>query len=137
MKKIILPGIVAGIAMFVIGLVFTFLINAIIPSLALEYSNTQIFRPWTDPAMSIFFLYPFVLGVVLSWVWDKTKKLLKGTKTEKAIYFGLSVWLISTVPGMLITYSSFQVSATLIFIWALSGLIDGVISGLVFSRMST
>lgn len=61
MKKIVWPGIIAGVIMLITGMGLSYLLHAIFPSLIVEYNNTSVFRPWTDPLMSIYFVHPFVL----------------------------------------------------------------------------
>lgn len=136
MKKIIVPGIVAGLVNLVASFILSQVTNILWPSLSAEYINSAIFRPWSDPLMSLYFLYPFLLGFVLAWVWDKTHKLIAGkTDFDKAYKFGLSYWLVAGLPGMFITYSSFQVSLALVLSWTISGLVEGVLAGWVFARL--
>lgn len=73
---------------------------------------------------------------MLAWAWDKTKGLFKGSAEKRGINFGLVIWLISSIPGMVIIYSSFQVSLLMVFTWTLSGLVNGIIAGLVFVKMN-
>ena len=109
MKKVVTSGFVAGLLILVVSLVLTPFYNFIFPSLTEEYVNVNLFRPWSDPLMSLYFFYPFLLGIVLSWVWQKTKKVIEGkTPLEKAKSFGFSYFLIAGLPGMFITYSVFQ-----------------------------
>jgi len=134
-KKIVTSGLIAGLAMLVAGLVLTPVYNIIFPNLQAEYMKAGLFRAWTDPLMSLYYLYPFLLGLTLSWVWDKTKKVIKGkTEFEKAKNFGLSYFLVAGLPGMFITYSSFQVSLMMVVAWSISGLIDAVIAGWIFAK---
>ena len=134
-QKIVTTGLLAGVVMLVVSLVLTPLYNFVFPSLAQEYTNTGLFRPWSDPLMSLYYAYPFLLGLVLAWIWNKTKKVIEGkTEFEKAKNFGLSYWLVAGLPGMLITYSSFQVSLTMVLVWSISGLVDAIIAGWVFAK---
>ena len=85
--------------------------------------------------MSLFFLYPFVLGFVLAWVWDKTKKLFEAkSEFERACKFGGAYWVIAGIPGMLITYSSFQVSLLMVLAWTISGFVEAVVAGFIFVK---
>jgi len=136
MKKIFWPGIVAGALLLIIGMGLNYLLNLIFPPVAAEYNNTAIFRPWNDPLMSIFFAYPIVLGIILAWVWDKTKILFSGNLGGRALNFAIFFWLIASIPGMIITYGSFQVSLLMVIIWLISGFINGIIAGLVFGKMN-
>ena len=134
MKKIFTSGLLAGVSIFVVGIVLTPLLNLIFPSLSGEYANIGLFRPWDDPVMSLYYLYPFILGVVLAWAWDRTRKLLTGTNVEKIKKFALGYWFVAGFPGMFITYASFQVSFSMVLAWSISGLVDAFVAAWVFSK---
>ncbi len=136
MKKIILPGLVAGIVLLVFSIGLSILASFLLPGLSAQY-QTSVFRPWDDPRMWLYFLYPFAIGLVLSWVWNQTKSLVKApTPYKRGIKFGLAAFFVITIPGMLITYSCFNISLLMILTWTVSGLLDGIISGLIFSKMN-
>ena len=137
MRKILVPGLLAGVAMLVTGMMVTQIFNAVFPTLATEYTNPGLFRSWSDPIMSLFFLYPFLLGLILAWVWDKTKKLLSSKDImTRGWQFGASYWVISSIPGMFITYSSFPVSLLLVISWSISGLVQAGVAGWLFAKMN-
>lgn len=137
MKKVFLPGLVAGIAMLIVSMLVNQFVNMFVPSVAAEYVNPALFRPWSDPLMSLFFLHPFVLGFILAWVWNKVKTLfIAGSVWQKGARFGLVVWLVASIPGMLISYSSFPVSLAMISSWLISGLISVVVAGCIFAKMN-
>lgn len=135
MKKILLPGVLAGIAMLVVGMLISQLINMIFPALIAEYKTT-LFRPWSDPIMSLYFLYPFILGLALAWIWDKIKGVISGTIVQRAGYLTLGYFLVSTIPGMLISYSSFPLSLTMIISWTISGVAQAFCAGLILAKMN-
>jgi len=134
MKKTLGLGILAGVVMLILGFAVMYLFGAIFPSTAAEYENLNIFRAMDDPLMSIFYVYPFILGIVLAFVWNKSKSLFKGTTGKRAVNFGLTYWLVASLPGMVITYASFQLSFLLVFTWLMLGLLYGIIAGLVFAK---
>ncbi|MBI5413285.1 hypothetical protein HZA42_02985 [Candidatus Peregrinibacteria bacterium] len=135
MKKILLPGLLAGIATLASGMALSFLFMKF-PSIAADYANANLIRPWKDPLMSLFFLYPFVQGIILAWAWNKSKSLFQGTTVNRGLKFGLSIWLIASVPGMLISYSSFPLSLLTIVSWLTDGLVNGFIAGMIFAKMN-
>jgi hypothetical protein len=135
MKKIIWPGLVAGFLMLIAGLIFNYITNTAFPSIAQEYQS-GLMRPWTDPLMMIFFLYPFILSFVLAWAWNESKKLFKGKDCKRGVMFALSIFLISSIPGMFVTYTSFNISFGMVLSWTVSGLIYLLIAGCVFARMN-
>lgn len=134
-KKIILPGIIAGIAILITGLAISYLFMAL-PAVSVDYQNVALMRSWQDPIMSLFFLYPFILALILSWVWNRSKSLFSGSWAERGVKFGLVIWIIATVPGMFISYVSFPVSLLTVISWAVGGLVNEIICGLIFSKMN-
>ena len=133
-KKVVTTGLLAGLAILVVGLILNWVYGFVFPSVVTEYQNTALFRPWSDPLMSYIFIHPFVLGIILAWVWDKTKNLFKERDVFwRCCQFASAYWLV-TIPGMLISYSSFQVSFTMILTWSLTILAQAISAGLVFVK---
>ncbi|HTY39512.1 MAG TPA: hypothetical protein VMC43_00235 [Candidatus Paceibacterota bacterium] len=130
MKRIILVGLLAGAAMLVANFVLNDIVNAILPSLQTEYQNTAVFRPWSDPRMSLYFLYPFFIGLALALVWERTEGIYLPWSR-----FAFLAWLTISVPGMLITYASFQVSRWMILGWLLTGLVDLLLASWIYHKM--
>jgi len=125
MKKIIWPGIILGIIILAINMIVSYLFM-LIPSVNADYTS-EFMRNWQDPIMMLFFLYPFILGIVFAWLWAKTKTCFKGT--NRGCYFGWMLFFLTTVPGMWVTYTSFKFSILTILSWTISGLISAKISG--------
>lgn len=134
MKKIIIKGFLIGLILLVIGMIMGPLTHALFPGLKTEYQNPALFRPWSDPLMSLFFLVPFINGFLLVWVWEKTKKLFKESVWwNKGFLFGLIYWLTS-FPGMLMSYSSFPISLAMTLSWSLSIFVQGIATGILLSK---
>jgi hypothetical protein len=121
-------GLVAGFVLLIVGMLLNWLLGAIFPTLASEYQNTRIFRPWDDPLMIAYFGYPFVLGVVLAVLWDRLK--IKDPMEFAKFYF-----IVATIPGMFISWTSFQLSSLMILSWMLMGFIQAYVAGVVFGRV--
>jgi hypothetical protein len=133
MKKIILSGLLAGVAMLAVGFGLGYAMMFIFPSLGAEYANTALFRPWSDPIMSLYFAHPFVLGFILAWVWNKVKGVIGGAGwSGKGTRFGLAYWLV-TIPGMVISYASFPLSLLMVVSWSISILAQALAAGLILS----
>jgi len=131
--KTFLTGIITGAIMLFTNMIIGMGFHILFPGIQHEYENQQLFRPWSDPMMSLMYLHPFLVGVILAWIWGHIKELIPGTFIGKGLRFGLVYWLIS-VPGMLISYATFPVSLTLIFSWTIGILGQALIAGIVFSR---
>jgi hypothetical protein len=137
MKKVVLPGLVAGAVMLVIGLVVGYLCMLLFPQLKTAYENTSLFRSWEDPIMYLYFAYPFVTGLILAWVWNKVKKLFTGKAwAKRGGSFGLVYWVVVTIPGMLISYASFPLTLLMIATWTVSGLLEALCAGPILAAMN-
>ena len=136
MKKIVIPGIVAAIASFVATYGLNNLFSIIWPSLTVEYESTNMFRPWSDPLMSLFFIQPFILSIVIAWIWDKTKQLFTGSLIKNVFSFTLIAFFASNLPGMIMSYSSFKISLVMTFCWTISGFVQVFVAMLVIGKMN-
>lgn len=136
MKKLIGQGMLTGIPILIISVGSGYLLGLISPSIAEQYNNTQLYRPWSEPAMWIIFIYPFFLGIALAWIWDKTKTLLKGNGPSRAIRFAYAYWIVVVVPAMIMIYSCMPVSLPIILSWTFSGFIYGLIAGYIFVKLN-
>jgi len=133
-KKVIVSGLLAGLVIFIASMLTSRIFGVIFPQLNAEYQNESMFRPWSDPLMLLYFLYPFLLGIILAWFWQITKNLF-GENIKGGMNFGFVYWVISSIPGMFITYSSFQVSLLMVISWSLAGLVSAVLAGIIFAKM--
>lgn len=135
MKKIFLSGLAAGIAMIITNMALNSIFNIIFPNLQKSYMNS-VFRPWDDPIMMLFFLYPIALGFGLSFVWDRTKKLFPKSCCSAGMNFGLIYFAVSGIPSFLINFSSFNLPLVMILSWTIMGLVDGIVAGLVLAKVN-
>jgi hypothetical protein len=134
MKKIAV-GLISGSIMLVAGVLISKAFQLLFPSLIVEYENTTLIKPWTDPNKLIVFATPFILGIILAILWDRTKPMFnKNNATIKGINFGLIFWIIS-IPAMVLFFNSFPFSVTIIVCWVITLLIQALCSGFIFSKM--
>lgn len=121
-------SLIAGVVLLIVGMGINWVIGMFFPGISAEYQNPAMFRPWTDPLMMVYFGYPFILGFVLYYFWGKVGK-------PKAFEFAKLYFLIATVPGMFITYTSFQVSLSMVLLWAVTGFLQVYIAGLIYPQV--
>jgi len=86
-----------------------------------------------DPLMNVYWFYPFLQGIALAWGWHKTKNLFKGIVSLNA---SLAYVFLATLPGMLITYSTYNMSFLMIITWLVSGFLQVWVSLIVISLMN-
>ena len=135
-KRIILPGIVAGAAILAAGIAVSATFSILVPSMKSEYENVSIFRTMSDPLMALYFIHPFFLGLVLAWIWDKTKRIFSSESISGIVFnFAVAYWLVS-VAGMLISYGTFQLSFAMVLSWTIALFFEAVFAGVIFSKMN-
>lgn len=137
MKKIVLPGIIAGAVMLMVSFLLGYVTNPLF-GVSNEYENNALFRPWSDPLMSLYFLHPFVLGLALSYFWHKFSPLIKGNNIfERGFKFGMYIVVLLTIPGMLISYSTFPVSFLMILSWSITALFEIIAAGIILAKINS
>lgn len=136
MKKIFLPGIIAALASILVSMVVSWIFNMFFPWLEEAYKNTAMFRPMDDPLMFGFFLQPFFQCVVFAWAWDKFKEHFAGSVIGSGFKFGFFLWIIATIPGMMMSYFGFNITLTMISSWTISNLATFIVSGWIFAAMN-
>ena len=133
-RKIIFPGLVAGSVLLVLSILGLYVTIWLFPALAVLYFDPA-FDTQSERAV-LYFMHPFVAGLVLSWFWDRSKSLFKGSFLERGIEFGFLYWLVSVVPMMWLIYSAIAVPLQLVASWLLFGLIQAIITGFVLGKLN-
>ena len=136
MKKIVIPAIIAMVAVFATGMLFGYLFDFLIPSLKAQYENSTIFRSWSDPLMMIYFIYPLLISLALAWIWDKVKSILQGNYMRRVLNFTGMFFLVSVIPGMIMSLSSFKISVVMVITWTISSYFQVLVATLIFGKMN-
>ncbi len=134
LKKIILPGLAAGLVLLLLCVIGLYATVWLFPTLAIQY-----FAPTFDSQSEravLYFVHPFVMGLALAWFWNLCKHLFKGAYLRRGIEFGLLYWLVAIFPMMWLIYSTIDVSLNLVGSWLIFGLLQGIAAGLVFEKMN-
>jgi hypothetical protein len=132
MKRIIWPGLLLGLILLIVNFAVSYLFM-LIPSVNADYTS-GFMRSWQDPLMMAFFLYPFILGIILAAFWNRVKASFKGKM--RGCWFGWWIFFLTTIPGMYITYTSFNLQFLTILGWTISGLISAKIAGFLLAKMN-
>jgi hypothetical protein len=134
MKKIILPGLVAGATLLVLSILGIYATIWLFPTLAVLYFDPA-FDTQSERAI-LYFAHPFIAGLALSWFWERCKGLFKGSFLRRGIEFGLLYWLVAVLPMMWLIYSAIAVPLLLVSSWVVFGLIQATAAGLVLGKMN-
>jgi hypothetical protein len=134
MKRIILPGLAAGVVLLILSVLGLYATIWFFPSLAVQY-----FDPAFDAQQSrymMYYIHPFIIAMALSWFWSRFKGVLSGSFLTRGFEFGLIYAIIAIFPMMWMIYSAIHISIEMVASWFILGLLQGIISGFVFEKMN-
>ena len=134
MKKLILSWLIASMVILLLSVSGLYLTIWLFPGLAAQY-----FDPAFDTQSSrimLYFIHPFVVSLALAWFWTRCKSILRGSFLTRGIEFGLIYTLVAIFPVMWLIYSAIHVSLPMVATWFLSGLLQGVVCGLLFEKIN-
>jgi len=126
--------LLAGAAVLAASLVINYtILPAYMPGLNAEYANTALFKPASDPAMYYLFLSPFVMVATYGLVYYFFREAMQYAD-NKDLKFGFVMWIAGSIPGLLMTLATMNVSPVMIGAWMLSGFIMSMIGAIVMIR---
>jgi len=122
-KKGIIAGIVAGIIILIVGMISGYLFSA-------DYAITpQLWKPMTGNWWYYMAAIDIIEGIIYGLVFTMLYDGLPGKGWMRGLNYGLILWFVGTIPGMLMTYSTMAVPDTLVASWLFGGLISLAIAG--------
>lgn len=102
MKKFIISGLAAGAVIFVLWNV----VGLIFGMIGLDVSTLAGMRSLSDPVLMLYFLYPFVLGFALAYLYPLVEDKLKGNMVAKGVAFGTLMFIINAIPSAYLNFTS-------------------------------
>jgi hypothetical protein len=134
MKRIFLSGLLAGAILSVLSYGGLFLTVQFFPSLFVDYNN-PLFN--SDGSRDLlFYAHAFVLSLALSWFWERCKGMFKGSFILRGLEFGLIYALTALLPVMWITFSSLDITFTIVLSWFFYGFVQSMVAGVIFARIN-
>jgi hypothetical protein len=127
-------GIVSGLVMLGIGYLFHWALPSYLPAVVEEYRNEAEFRPWGGWTHYYMFWHPIVFGVpfavVFHWLHCAQCFTDRLTGWRGGAIYGFLVFVIGSLPVILLIFASFQVSVPLVlWTWAIPNLIQYTAAG--------
>jgi hypothetical protein len=102
-KKIMISGIISGIVILVVSTITSSFFQAVFSYNVLELDGM---RQINDPIMTLFFVFPWVIGFAMAILYDYTKACFKGKTIQKTTRLGLLSWAMYGIPSTFIVFSS-------------------------------
>jgi hypothetical protein len=131
-KHVVVGGILSGIVIIIIDLIFSWITQTIWNYNILELPGM---RTTEDPVAILFFIYPWVLGFALSIVYSQLGTALEGNSTSKGLKFGFLMWIAVGITSAFLVFSSMDYPVGFMVNSVVSSLIYIPLSGIVISRI--
>lgn len=134
MKKVIIPGVIAGFVLLAFSYGALYLLVTLLPSLAEQYYN-PVFSQEGDKTI-MYFLHPFVLSFALAWFWERFKGQFEGSWLLRGLELGVVYAIVASLPAMWITFSSLALSFQLVVSWFAYSTVQAAVVGLIYAKMN-
>ena len=131
-KKILISGILGGIAILVISMALSLAFQAVFAFNVLTLAGM---RAVNDPVMILFFLHPFVVSFTVAILYEKTKKAFSGTTMQKGLLIGLLAWLVSSIQSAFLVFSTMDYPIGFTVNSIISPLIYMVAAGIIIAKI--
>lgn len=103
LKKVVLGGLAAGLAIFLISWAVSMVVQLVLP---FDIFALGGMREAEDPLMAFYFAYPWVLGFAMSIAYAKFKDAFKVKGVRRGKAFGLYVWVLAGLPNAFLVFTS-------------------------------
>jgi len=126
-KKGIIAGLAAGVVILAVGMLSGSMLGA-------QYTATpQLWKPMTGNWWYDMIVVDLIEGIIYGLVFTVVYNGIPGNGWKKGLNYGLILWLVATVPGMMMTYSTMAVPDMIVASWLFGGLISFLIAGPVIA----
>jgi uncharacterized membrane protein YagU involved in acid resistance len=130
MKKVIIGGLLAGVVILLMGMVF-----GAMSAEMYKLSPKVFWKPMGGDWFTKMVIFDFVTGLILAGVFSIVKGALPGVGLMKGLSFGLIIWIVGPLLGLTMTYLTMAIRVKLIAVWTVNGLVNYLLSGLIFELL--
>ncbi len=128
--------LIAAAAVSVFGVIFAGVTCGWLFNWVYKLEPTNVWKPMDGPPGLAFQIVVFLFHIVLAVVYALIRKGIPGrNKLSKGFVFGLCVWAVGILPGMFSTYYFMTVSTGVVIYWAILGLVEMPIKGLIIAAI--
>ena len=124
--RIFQSGIIIGIVLLVLNSVESWLASGLYAA-----SDPALWQTMSGNWWLQMLVYSLVVGLVFALVYGVLHQGIPGQGLAKGVQYGFWVWLVGSVPGLLMTLMTMAVPAELVVLWLVSNLINLLVVGLI------
>lgn len=126
-ERVLLSSIIGGFVRFVVGACFGGVIGA-----SLYEATPLIWKPMDSPS---FLLYIFILNLFAGFLFASIYSIfyngIPGEGMGKGVIYGILIFLVGTLPGILALYLMMNLAPLLIGLWLIESFVSFILMGLV------
>jgi hypothetical protein len=127
MKKIIIGGLIAGLVIIIVGMVF-----GALSADMYKMSPKELWKPMGGDWFPKIIAYDICSAFVLAWIYSIVKNAIPGANLVKGATYGGLMFIVGPMLGLIMTYLTMAIRSKLIVFWALNSLVNYVLSGIIF-----
>ncbi|NTU50210.1 MAG: hypothetical protein HGA87_04885 [Desulfobulbaceae bacterium] len=127
----------AGLAAAIFNIIFGAVTCGGLFSCVYALEPTNVWKPMGGSGPGADFLIGMlILSLVLAYVYALINRGIPGkNRFIKGLVFGIIVWAIGLLPGMLATYAFMTVAPAVVVYWTIMGLIEIPLKGLIIAAI--
>lgn len=127
---------VAGLALTVFRAITGMVTCGGVFSWVYKLEPVHVWRPMTGGPSMKFFLGSLLLNMIFAGIFVLMQKGIPGsTRIAKGFVFGIGVWAVGMLPGMLATYEFMTVATTVVIYWTILGLVLTPVDGMIVAAI--
>ncbi len=130
--KIFQIGILVGVVLFILQAFEGWLSGGLYAS-----SDPSLWKVMTGNWWLTSLIADLVIGLVLTLVYTIFYKSVPDKGVGKGIQYGFWIWLVGSVPGLIMTFVTMAVPEELVVLWLVTGLINYLVIGIILGSMFT
>ena len=127
--------LIAGVAVTIFNTVVAMVTCGSMFNWVYQIDPTYVWKPMEGGGPApLFYVGSLVMGIIFAAVYDLLHKGIPASnKLVRGLAYGLCVWAVGMLPGMLATYAFMTVAPIVVIYWTLLGLVQTPLAGLVVS----
>ena len=131
-KQFLVGGILSGVGILAVSIIFSWLTQNIWQYDVMDLAGM---RSIDDPICILYFVYPWVLGFSLSFVYPYFEKSLDGESNTKGWKFGLLMWIVVGITSAFLVFSSMDYPIGFTVNSVVGSLLDTLIAGIIIANI--
>jgi len=128
--KIFQTGIILGFILFVLGAVEGWLSGSLYVS-----SEPALWKEMTGNWWLWALVSDLIMGLIFTLVYGIFYQAIPDFGAGKGIQYGFWIWVVGTVPGLIMTFLTMAVPTELVVLWLVTGLLNYLVLGVILGLM--